>query len=303
MAGARGRGVGRSTGHHGEFLQGRFHCTAIGECPGLVTVPVRSLTSVAEFVPDHTGAVRAHCAPGGTRRLHKARAAARATIAHLRERGEIRFTGGELRIDRTIPVGMGLGSSTADVLAAARAVADAADVELDTQALALLSVAAEGASDPLWSDRPVLFAHRHGHVIEDLGEALPAMLLVHCRLGGPVDTLDLPLAGAAGITVYEELREELRAAVRAGDARGVGAVATRSARLNQSRHYKPGLETLIAVADSGGALGVQVAHSGNVAGVLFPHTHSSEGLRRTRIRAAEQGLRLGPRPVPIGGAA
>lgn len=300
--GSRGRGTGRSTGHHGELLQGRFRCPVEGECPGLVTVPIGTVGSVADFAPDRSGAVRARSI-GGPRDLDKARRAAGAALAHLRDLGALDWTGGELRVARTTAVGLGLGSSTADVLAAVRAVADCAGVELDADTVARLAVAAEGASDPLWSDRPILFAHRHGHVIEELGEALPAMLLVRCVLGGPVDTLSLPPSGTGGVAEYEELRGLLRRAVAAADAAGVAAVATRSALLNQTRHYKPGLDRLIAVAERGGALGVQVAHSGNVAGLLFEREHPRERLRRTCTRVRAVGFRVADAPIAIGGAA
>lgn len=299
---SRGRGVGRSSGHHGELLQGRFRCSVQGECPGLVTVPIGTVGSVAVFAPDASGAVRARTT-GGARGLDKARRAAEATLAHLRERDALGCTGGELRIARTAAVGLGLGSSTADVLAAVRAVADCADVELDVDTVARLAVAAEGASDPLWADRPILFAHRHGHVIEDLGATLPGMLLVRCVLGGPVDTLALPPAGAGDVAEYEELRARLRRAVSAGDAAGVAAVATRSAVLNQSRHHKPELDRLIAAAERGGALGVQVAHSGNVAGLLFDREHPRDRLRRACTRVRAVGFRVADAPIAIGGAA
>ncbi|GAA1081652.1 GHMP family kinase ATP-binding protein [Tsukamurella spumae] len=299
---SRGRGVGRSTGHHGELLQGRFRCPLQGECPGLVTVPIGTIGSVAVFAPDVSGVVRARTT-GGAGDLDKARRAAEATLAHLRERDLLGCTGGELRVARTTTVGLGLGSSTADVLAAVRAVADCADAELDADTVARLAVSAEGASDPLWTDRPILFAHRHGHVIEELGETLPAMLLVRCVLGGPVDTLTLPAAGAGDVAEYEELRARLRGAVPAGDAAGVAAVATRSAVLNQSRHHKPRLDRLIAAAERGGALGVQVAHSGNVAGLLFDREYPRERLRRACTRVRAVGFRVADAPIVIGGAA
>ncbi|TWS24330.1 GHMP kinase [Tsukamurella sputi] len=300
-AASRGRGTGRSAGHHGELLQGRFRCPVFDECPGLVTVPIGTVGSVAVFTPDGDDRVRTRT-DGGAQDLEKARRAAEATIAHLRAHGAPGLTGGELRVTRTAAVGIGLGSSTADVLAAVRAVADSGGVHLDTDTVARLAVGAEGASDPLWSDRPILFAHRHGHVIEELGPELPRMLLVRCVLGGPVDTLALAPAGTGDVEEYEELRALLRRAVADGDAAGVAAVATRSARLNQSRHYKPDLDRLIAAAERAGALGVQVAHSGNVAGLLFAHT-LPDRVRRAADRVRAEGFRVDAEPLPIGGAA
>ncbi|MET9325432.1 hypothetical protein [Tsukamurella sp. NPDC003166] len=298
---ARGRGTGRSTGHHGELLQGRFRCPVLDECPGLVTVPIGTVGSVALFTPDAGAGVRIRT-DGDARDLTKARRAAEATLAHLRAEGAPGFTGGELRVTRTAPVGLGLGSSTADVLAAVRAVADCCGVELDADTVARLAIGAEGASDPLWSDRPILFAHRHGHVIEELGPELPRMFLVRCMLGGPVDTLALAPAGTGHVGEYEELRALLRRAVADGDAPGVAAVATRSARLNQSRHYKPDLDRLIAAGERAGALGVQVAHSGNVAGLLFAHTLSPDRVRRAADCVRADGFRVDVEPLPIGGA-
>ncbi|WP_162240362.1 hypothetical protein [Nocardia arizonensis] len=49
-------------------------------------------------------------------------------------------------------------------------------------------------------------------------------------------------------------------------------MATASARLNQRFLEKPELETLVEIAAEHGAAGVQVAHSGSVAGVLFDPT-------------------------------
>ncbi|BDD84298.1 kinase [Tsukamurella pulmonis] len=299
---SRGRGVGRSPGHHGEILQGRFRCPVLDECPGLVTVPIGTVGSVAVFEPDSSGAVRAHAAGDG-HAVSKAHRAAEATVAHLLSRGACGFDGGDLRIARTTAIGLGLGSSTADVLAAVRAVADSGGIELDAGTVAQLAVGAEGASDPLWSDRPILFAHRHGHVIEELGPHLPPMLLVRCVLGGPVDTLALRPLGEGEVDEYEQLRALLRRAIAGRDAAGVAAVATRSAVLNQSRHYKPGLDRLIASARRGGALGVQVAHSGNVAGLLFDHEHPPGRLRRACAAMRDEGIRVDGAPVVIGGAA
>ncbi|WP_284581480.1 GHMP kinase [Streptomyces sp. 2P-4] len=211
-------------------------------------------------------------APAG--RTKAARAAALA-VAECARRAGLPPCGGELRLAGDIPAGLGMGSSTSDVIAAVRAVADAYGTRLPAGAVARIAARAAGpACDPLVPDgRPVLFAQREGRVLEVLGTALPPLLVVGCDLGGgaPADTLALPVreAGEADVRAWERLRALLRRAVAAQDARLLGAVATAGARRGERVLGHPEFEALAAVARRVGAVGVQIAHSGAVAGVLF----------------------------------
>jgi uncharacterized protein involved in propanediol utilization len=67
--------------------------------------------------------------------------------------------------------------------------------------------------------------------------------------------------------------------VRYQDPVLVGRIATASSRINQRFLPKPQFEQLQSIAECRGALGVQVAHSGTVAGLLFdpsdPHTNAA----------------------------
>lgn len=139
--------------------------------------------------------------------------------------------------------------------------------------------------------RPVLFAQREGRVLEVLGPALPPLVVVGCALGGgkPVDTLSLPVADVddGDVRAYERLRALLRRAVATGSAELLGAVATASARRGQRVLGHPEFGALTAIAHRAGAVGVQIAHSGAVAGVLFDP--AAPGLRR-RVRGCLQAL-------------
>jgi uncharacterized protein involved in propanediol utilization len=135
-------------------------------------------------------------------------------------------------------------------------------------------VAAEGASDATFWDQPVLFAQRQGHVIEDYKSPLPPMevLAFHTAPDGTgIDTLALPVPryGVEEIERFERLRTLLRVALARSDVRGVAAVATGSARINQRHLPQPGFDQVTAIAQRVGASGVQVAHSGEVGGLLF----------------------------------
>jgi uncharacterized protein involved in propanediol utilization len=261
-------GTGSAQGHHGELLQGVFEDGAGRPRRALVTLPAPGRGSRAVFRPswEHWGVVGA---PG----MIKVR---RAAILALRQFAghPAPAKGGSVDIVSDLPHGAGMGSSTSDVTATIRAVADWHGATLSREEIGRLAVLAECASDSIMiEDRVVLFAHRDGVVLETLGHRLPPLLVVgfDTRPGTGVDTLGLPPAdyddreaGAFGV-----LRCALRRAVRTGDVPLLARVATASARLNQRFLPKPALEELLRLGLAHGAYGIQVAHSGTVAGLIF----------------------------------
>ncbi|MEU1044158.1 GHMP kinase [Streptomyces sp. NPDC005897] len=283
-------GTGRAACHHGEILQGVFLDERRRPVQGLVTLPMHGPGSTARFAhrpgspPDEVTVT-----PAGRT---KARAAAVLAVRECAAHREAKPCGGDLTLTGDLPVGLGMGSSTSDVIATVRAVADAWGVLLPSETIARIAVRAEGASDPLMhGSRPVLFAQREGKVLEVLGSALPPAVVVGCTLGNgaPVDTLALPAAPQHDddLAAYAHLRGMLRRAVTTADTALLGRVSTASARLRQRvlRHRE--FPTLTAVADSTGAVGVQIAHSGNVAGLLFDPR--APGLHR-RLRRCTRAL-------------
>ncbi|GLU45657.1 GHMP kinase [Nocardiopsis ansamitocini] len=264
-------GTGLAGCHHGEILQGVFSGEGGRPCRGLVTLPMSSPVARAVFTP-LPGTPGEHIVLDTPGRTKAARAAALAVAECARLAGRP-ACGGRLRVGGGAAPGLGMGSSTSDVIASIRAVAASFGARPSPGVVARLAVRAERASDPIMlGDRPVLFAQREGRVLEDFGPVLPAMAVVGCLTGGgqPVSTLDLPGGAVEGdVADYELLRAALRAAITDGDAAGVGRVSTESARLNQRVLPKAEFATLQDVARRCGAVGVQVAHSGNVAGLLF----------------------------------
>ncbi|WP_229821152.1 MULTISPECIES: GHMP family kinase ATP-binding protein [Streptomyces] len=311
-------GHGHAACHHGEILQGVFLDERRRPCHGLVTLPMTGPGTHAAFVrrpgapPDEVTV-----APAGRT---KARRAAVLTVRECAARRREEPCGGELRLSGDVPVGLGMGSSSSDVIATVRAVADSYGLRLPPGTIARLAVEAEGACDPLMLDRrPLLFAQREGRVLEVMGAALPPAVVVGCTLGGgaPVDTLSLP--GRAhherDLAAYERLRRMLRRAVADADPELLGRVATDSARLNQRTHPQEEFARLTAIAGHAGATGVQIAHSGNVAGILFApaapgldrrlrrclHALAADGIPFTRTFTtfpSRRPHRLPPRGVP-----
>jgi uncharacterized protein involved in propanediol utilization len=258
-------GCGCAIAHHGEILQGVFAGADGRLRPGLVTMPCNALRSVAVFA-----ATSGDLSVEPAWRI-KALAAARLTLAFLGRP----HTGGMLTLRANIPVRWGLGSSTSDVVAAIRAVAAACQEPLSHELEAELAVRSEVASDSvMFEDRAVLFGQREGVIIEDLGSGLPPLDVVGLNLdpaGLGIDTLQLKTAAYSPpeIDQFGELLQQLRDALLRQDAQLVGEVASSSARINQRYLSKPGFEFLESVVEAVGAAGLQVAHSGCVAGLLF----------------------------------
>ncbi|MFJ9038605.1 GHMP kinase [Streptomyces sp. NPDC102406] len=270
-AGPGTEGTGRAARHHGEILQGVFLDQRRRPVHALVTLPMRGPGSAARFArrpgssPDEVTVT-----PAGRT---KARAAAVLAVRECAARRDAEPCGGELTLSGDLPVGLGMGSSTSDVIATVRAVADSWDVPLPPETIARIAVRAEGASDPLMhGSRALLFAQREGRVLEVLGSTLPPTVVVGCALaaGAPVDTLSLPaLRHDEDLAAYGHLRRMLRRAVATADTALLGRVSTASARLRQRVLPHAEFPTLTEIAASTGAVGVQIAHSGNVAGILF----------------------------------
>jgi uncharacterized protein involved in propanediol utilization len=279
-----GVGVGYAPAHHGELLQGVFDDGGRLR-RGLVTLPLPQRGTRATFYPsqDHWGVV-------GTPELIKVR---RAAVLALREFSThpSPAKGGQIEITTDVPRGIGMGSSTSDVTATIRAVADYHGVSLSPEEVGRLAVLAECASDSIMiDDRVVLFAHRDGMVIEELGASLPPMLVLGCDTdpGRKVDTLALRPAeyGPREVAEFAELRAGMRSAVATGDTALLGEVATASARINERFLPKPGFEALLQLCQGYGGCGVQVAHSGTVAGLIFDGRRP--GAQAAVLRCAER---------------
>ncbi|MGJ7909072.1 GHMP kinase [Actinopolyspora sp. H202] len=275
-------GTGQSGCHHGEILQGAFLDDRGAACRALVTMPLAGPRSRAVFVPDPDTAPDSVVISPDDR--SKARRAAVLTCELCGSTTARTPCGGQLFLSSEVPDGLGMGSSSADVLATIRAVVDAYAAHLPSEIVSRIAVAAEHASDPLmFDDRALLFAQREGRVLEDLGGRLPPAVVVGCLTEGAtgVDTLELGTHHIRDrdVRVGERLRALLREAVTRSDVALLGRVGTESARHNQRILDKAQLESLVEIAERVGAVGLQIAHSGNVAGLLFDPRQPDTGHR------------------------
>lgn len=261
-------GTDQCDGHLGEIFQGVavVKDTHLMRC--LVTLPCNAFQAKAKFLPNNTGSIRVHPAF-----CWKALRAAELTLERLNRQD----VGGELAVTHNIPGGAGCGSSTACCVASCRAVADALGVALTSSVVASIVVAAEEAADSIMfpaDGNAMLFAHRKGCIVEHLPGPLPLMQVYGVNLdatGNGVDTLTFRRARyeREEIEQHRALIGMLRHGCRTGDLEAVALVATASARINQRFLEKPCFEQLVALGQYVGALGLNCAHSGTVAGFLF----------------------------------
>jgi uncharacterized protein involved in propanediol utilization len=205
--------------------------------------------------------------------------------------------GGRLEIECAVATGVGLGSSTCDVVAAIRAVCAAYGVSVQPDVVARIAVAAEGAVDPIMFDREVvLFAQRQGRVLEAFGSWIPPYVVVSIDTDvgtQGVDTLSLPSPRYtdAELEAFEGLVARVRAAFERRDAAEIAAVASESATMNQRLVSLRGFREIVALAGEFGALGVQIAHSGTVAGILFNARADAALTSEVLARIGALGLR------------
>jgi uncharacterized protein involved in propanediol utilization len=272
-------GTGHAFGTFGELLQGALP----GGDDFLVTLPI-TRASTAWF----------RLEPGGPLRVFPSHKAKSRRLAGAMLEAHGRGAGGTLVIDSDLPIGKGLASSSADLVAAARAVGDVLGLDTSPPAVETLLRPIE-PTDGVMHPGVVVFEHRRVRLRSVLG-ALPPLTVVAVDEGGAVDTVAFNRRPKQyterDLAEYAGLLDLLADAVRTGDLRTVGGVASRSAQLNQRLVPKRNLTGLLAVARGIGALGVVAAHSGTVLGLLLADGDPDHAPRLRTARAA--CARLGP---------
>lgn len=198
----------------------------------------------------------------------KAAAAVRRTLSQLK-RSKVRA---RLTVNNPIPRGKGMGSSSADLAAAIAATGLALGEELTPHQIAQIALSIE-PTDGVMIPGVALFDHRAGMIRESLGPP-PPMEIVALDLGGTVDTVRFNMVNhlerwqAVGQQTMEALRL-LRQGIAEQDPALVGRGASISAEAGQNVLAKPRLAEVQEFAESVGAVGVNVGHSGTIMGVLL----------------------------------
>lgn len=174
-------------------------------------------------------------------------------------------------LTRNIPIGKGLSSSTADMLAVLRAVQDAFGFLLTEQFISRLFAEVE-PHDALHYDASTAYDHRRGVLIREFGY-IPSFTIVGVDHGGTVDTVlynQTVSFTADEKERYDDLFGRLQRAFECRQDRVIAECATESARMHADRRADATLQKAVQLVGPLGCLGVVAAHSGTCAGFLLP---------------------------------
>jgi len=249
-------GIAKAPGSCGELVQGMLNGESFH-----VSCPI-NLYSQVRVVLDGKGKVV------GPPDRWKTKEAIKKTLKFLSKRN----LGASFKIDSKIPLGKGLASSTADIGAASFAIACALGEEISPQEIVKIALSIEPTDGTLF-EGIVIFDHRKGTLLFKFLGKVPDMEIFVIDLGGKVDTLEFNKKDLTKINQKREgeIREALKLVergIKGKDSELIAKGATISAFINQKILYKPDLNQIWEISQEAGALGVNVAHSGTVVGIL-----------------------------------
>lgn len=237
-------------GSCGELVQGM-----IDDTPFLVTCPISmyakaSITKYFSYLP------------------YKARLARNRTLDYLNKKSYAKFC-----LTTELLTGKGMASSSADIASICQLTALSCKSKLNQDEISKIATTIE-PTDGVFCKGIVRYDHLNGTVLENLGLA-PHIKILMFDCGGKVDTLsfnrrkDLKRLYQENESVIREALDYLRKGFREKNNKYIGKACVMSAYANQKILYKKQLDDIMLISENCGAIGVNVAHSGTVIGVLF----------------------------------
>ncbi len=267
---------GVSFGSFGELLQGIL---PDDDSEFLVTLPIEMYAVAHFFAREGSEAIEVF--------PHWKTKSLRLANDLLRKYG--RPVGGQLYLASEIPCGKGLSSSSADLVATARAIESYLGIRIPMDALCR-SLSEVEPTDGVMFAESVMYLHVKGALRERLG-TLPQVKVLSLDEGGTVDTVETHRRGTAPLPTerkreFAALLERLRGGFRRNALQEIGAVSTRSAYINQDANPKKNLERVHDVCERTGGAGLITTHSGTCLGILYDGTRT--GHEDDLARAAEE---------------
>jgi uncharacterized protein involved in propanediol utilization len=249
--------MGMAYGTFGELLQGVLP----DENHFLVTFPINSL-SKSIIIPDADHS-KLDIYP---KHKKKSLQLANAILKYF----NVKLTG-KLIIKSDLEEGKGLASSSADMVATARAISLILNRPIPTDMLLDILRQIE-PSDGVMYPGIVSFYHRKVALHRQLG-TLSGMTVIAIDEGGEIDTVQYNKKerhfAENKKLAYQSLLDQMADAIAQHDLSIIGNISTQSAVMNQPYNPKKHLDDMIAICERINGLGVIIAHSGTYIGILI----------------------------------
>lgn len=273
-------GYGKSFASFGEIVQGRL---SSGE-DFLCTMPVDLWSTCNLTCTPIQGPLIVECD------LPKSRSMVSLTLEKL---GIAKGFHIGIEFTRNIPIGKGLSSSTADMLAAIRATQEVFGFLLSETFVSSLMATIE-PHDALHYNSSVAYNHRNGILLRDFGH-IPQWWIVIADRGGELNTVlynDTLSFTPASMKEYDVLYDRLTTSMATRDDNAIAKCASASARLHAETTGNHFLLGALEVEAEISAMGTIATHSGTCAGFLFQPGLAGSEVERI---AADVGNRLDAR--------
>jgi L-threonine kinase len=188
-----------------------------------------------------------------------------------------------------LDVGKGMGSSTADVIAAASALAAALGRTLSPEELAAIATSIESSDGTMYPGLAVV-NHKTGDALRRY-EWWPEFVLVMIVPAAVFNTESARFDGKESLAAeYADMLSQFDKAIETRDPLLFARQSTRSAELNQRYVPNPYWIQLAGQIDHYGAIGANVAHTGTVCGLIFENT--SPGMQAAAAASIDLAAKL-----------
>lgn len=188
----------------------------------------------------------------------------------------------ELIVNRSLPVGKGMSSSSSDIFAALKVGSKILKKEVDENLF--LKIASKiDPTDYVISKNQAIFDPKNAKIIKTLG-VLKNLKVVVLEPENRINTIELKKNENYYKTRYKFEKEyqklflKLINAYENNDINMIAKIATISSFLNQEIHKKIYLEEILEIGLKNDALGLNIAHSGTVIALLMEKSKDHEKL-------------------------
>jgi uncharacterized protein involved in propanediol utilization len=250
-------GYGKSFSSFGEIVQGRFGNNE----DFLVTLPI-DLWSTCELIcKPIKGPLIVEC------EFEKSRSLLYQVLNDIGIRDGFYL---ECVFIRNIPIGKGLSSSTADMLAALRAIQEVFGLLLTESYISRLFASIE-PHDGLHYNSCVSYNHRKGILLANYNY-IPKYTILAVDFGGAVDTVQYNRNiqfSELQKKAFDQLAVSLQDAFEQKNDQLIANCATESANLYFERSNNPFVREALVVKDEFSPLGLLVTHSGTCVGFIY----------------------------------